>query len=135
MSVRLAPFGVFPALLVTRLSRRIRRSRSLIANDLQALLPRRITRLLLVLVPTSRLAPTSDFRVPPLRLSHFSRLTIVSGRQLSPVSHSLHLSYFLILTSYFFTAYVSGSFTFEVIGGSLRAPSSRRRSKSSEIFA
>ena len=28
-----------------------------------------------------------------------------------------------------------GSFTFEVIGGSLRAPSSRRRSKSSEIFA
>src|SRR5437762_14324043 len=28
-----------------------------------------------------------------------------------------------------------GSFTFEVIGGRLRAPSSRRRSKSSEIFA
>ena len=38
---------------------------------------------------------------------------------------------FLLLT---FPAAV-GSFTFEVIGGSLRAPSSRRRSKSSEIFA
>ena len=30
---------------------------------------------------------------------------------------------------------ILGSFTFEVIGGSLRMPSSRRRSKSSEIFA
>ena len=46
--------------------------------------------------------------------------------------------FFLLLTSSFllltFPAAV-GSFTFEVIGGSLRAPSSRRRSKSSEIFA
>ena len=40
-------------------------------------------------------------------------------------------SSFLLLT---FPAAI-GSFTFEVIGGSLRAPSSRRRSKSSEIFA
>src|SRR5207248_8382284 len=34
-----------------------------------------------------------------------------------------------------FTDHVRRSFTFEVIGGSLRAPSSRRRSKSCEIFA
>ena len=33
------------------------------------------------------------------------------------------------------TGVTIGNFTFEVIGGSLRTPSSRRRSKSCEIFA
>ena len=54
-----------------------------------------------------------------------------TGHVAHPIRSILLPSSFLLLT---FPAAV-GSFTFEVIGGSLRAPSSRRRSKSSEIFA
>ena len=54
-----------------------------------------------------------------------------TGHVAHPIRSILLPSSFLLLT---FPAAI-GSFTFEVIGGSLRAPSSRRRSKSSEIFA
>jgi len=46
---------------------------------------------------------------------------LASVSQLSAINYQHHVPF--------------GSFTFEVIGGSLRTPSSRRRSKSSEIFA
>ena len=54
-----------------------------------------------------------------------------TGHVAHPIRSILLTFSFLLLT---FPAAI-GSFTFEVIGGSLRAPSSRRRSKSSEIFA
>ena len=55
-------------------------------------------------------------------------------RVIRHISLFASLNFLLLLTSSYFPA-AMGSFTFEVIGGSLRAPSSRRRSKSWEIFA
>jgi hypothetical protein len=63
----------------------------------------------------------------PLAVRHRFRLKqhafclLTSVSQLSAINYQHHVPF--------------GSFSFEVIGGSLRTRSSRRRSKSSEIFA
>ena len=82
------------------------------------------------------LAALPASRHPIAPLSRCARSARPLPRGFGHVAHPIRSilpssSSFLLLT---FPAAI-GSFTFEVIGGSLRAPSSRRRSKSSEIFA
>ena len=73
--------------------------------------------------PPSRSIETRS--LPTLARAYPRRFTFY----VAPPSRSILNSYFLL------AAVIIRIFTFEVIGGSLRTPSSRRRSKSSETFA